>query len=111
MAKRYMAKRVKIDEPMSKVNDVGTSQKAEDSSSQLSLSTEQENIQNFLGSVKFKKTLVGGVSETDVWKKISELNSLYETALAAERTRFNAILEERTACFSKITRIERKDDE
>lgn len=43
-------------------------------------------IAEWLKTVKFKRTTFGGVSEADVWKKISELNSLYEKALIAVQT-------------------------
>lgn len=40
-------------------------------------------IKQWLQAVKFKKARFGGVDEADVWKKIDELNSLYEKALIA----------------------------
>lgn len=59
------------------------------------LNHEQERIQKWLKQVRFKKTLFGGVEEADLWKKIAELNSLYEAALSAERARYDALIEER----------------
>ena len=59
------------------------------------LNHEQERIQKWLKQVRFKKTLFGGVSEADLWKKIAELNSLYEAAISAERARYDALLAER----------------
>lgn len=56
------------------------------------LNHEQERIQKWLKQVRFKKTLFGGVDEADLWKKIAELNSLYEAALSAERARYDALL-------------------
>ncbi len=56
--------------------------------------TELEKISAWVSKVKFRKKLIGGVDEADVWKKIEELNTMYEFAIAAERTRFNVILEE-----------------
>lgn len=61
------------------------------------LNHEQERIQKWLKQVHFQKTLFGGVDEADVWKKIAELNTLYEAALSAERARFDALLSERCA--------------
>lgn len=112
MAKRYQARRVKH-EPYerAKVNSVSTANEVINLSDKMNLSTEQENLQSFLSSVHFKKKLFGGVSEVDVWKKIAELNSLYETALAAERTRYNALLEERKGNIKFLVRNERQDDE
>lgn len=56
------------------------------------LNHEQENIRKWLKQVRFKRTTFGGVNEADVWKKIAELNSLYEAALSAERARYDALL-------------------
>lgn len=58
------------------------------------LNREQEKIINWLEKVKFSKQLLGGVNEQDVWKKINELNEMYEAALRAERIRYDALLEE-----------------
>ncbi len=56
---------------------------------------EQERIAEWLRQVRFRPVLFGGVEESDVWKKISELNAMYETALVAERARYDALLSER----------------
>ena len=53
----------------------------------------QSAIVPWLQKVRFRKCLFGGVSEADVWKKLEELNAMYETALAAERARYDALLE------------------
>lgn len=42
-----------------------------------------DEIKQWLQSVSFKRAKFGGVDEADVWKKIDELNSLYEKALIA----------------------------
>lgn len=57
------------------------------------LSKEQLVIARWLEKVRFKKALFG-VSEADVWKKISELDVLYQQALNAERIRYDTLLEE-----------------
>lgn len=64
------------------------------------LNHEQERIQKWLKQVRFKKTIVGGVNEVDVWKKIAELNTLYEAALSAERARYDALLAEHSCIHS-----------
>ena len=56
------------------------------------LTHEQERIQKWLKQVHFKRAFFGGVDEADLWKKIAELNSLYEAALSAERARYDALL-------------------
>lgn len=57
---------------------------------------EQERIADWLRRVRFKRVMIGGVSEADVWKKIQELNAMYEAALSAERTRYDTLLAECT---------------
>lgn len=59
------------------------------------LSQEQEELLAWLKTMKFKRARFGGVSEEDVWKKISELNRRYDACLRAERERYNALLESR----------------
>lgn len=56
------------------------------------LNHEQAKLQAWLKQVRFQKAVFGGVSEADVWKKIGELNALYEAALSAERARYDALL-------------------
>lgn len=58
------------------------------------LNSEQQKIVEWLQTVRFKKQSFGGVSEADVWKKIDELNRLYEAALTAERIRYETLLKE-----------------
>ena len=64
------------------------------------LNHEQARIQKWLKQVRFQKTFFGGVDEADVWKKIAELNTLYEAALSAERARYDALLAQR--CGSAV---------
>lgn len=61
------------------------------------LNSEQQNIVEWLRKVRFQKQLFGGVSEADVWKKIDELNKLYDAALTAERIRYETLLAESKA--------------
>jgi len=59
-------------------------------------SWQQENrIVKYLQQLKFKKKLFG-VDEADVWKKIQELNHMYEESLKWERKRYDLLLKERT---------------
>lgn len=67
----------------------------------ISLESQLDNIRKWLQKVRFKKSVIGGVDESDVWKKISELNSLYETALIAERIRYDALLKERVTLAAR----------
>ena len=58
------------------------------------MNAEEQKIAEFLQQVRFKKQLAGGVSEQDVWRKITELNELYKNALIAEHARYDALLEQ-----------------
>ena len=69
------------------------------------INLEQEEIINWLEKVKFSKQLLGGVNEQDVWKKINELNEMYEAALRAERIRYDALLEEQKKRYESNPRI------
>ena len=53
---------------------------------------ELQEIAQWLSKVKFRQKAVGGLDPADVWKKIEELNSLYEKALSAERVRCNLLI-------------------
>lgn len=59
------------------------------------LNREQLQIANWLKTARFRKQLFGGISEEDVWKKIEQLNELYDAALRAERIRYDVLLKER----------------
>ena len=56
------------------------------------ISQEQLEIVEWYRKVKFRKNLVGGVDEVQMWKKLEELYGLYENAIRAERARYNALL-------------------
>ena len=58
------------------------------------MTKEEQRIAKWLRKLKFRKRLFGGVSEANVWRRIGELNELYERALIAERARYDALIEE-----------------
>ena len=58
---------------------------------QSQMSVEQTQIANYLKKLRFRRRLFG-VDQADVWKKIEELNALYETALQAEQMRYDRML-------------------
>ena len=68
-------------------------------------SEEHETIIAFLKTVKFRKKLIGGLDARSVWKKLEELNRLYDAAIRAEKIRGNALLAEcKRAASSEISR-------
>ena len=62
------------------------------------ISPEQEAIIQWFRTVKFRKNLLGGVDEVQMWKKLEELYGLYANAIRAERARYDALLNLSVAC-------------
>ncbi len=58
------------------------------------LNLEHQEISDWYEKVRFRRKLLGGISEEDVWKKLEELNGMFEAALRAERIRYDALLEQ-----------------
>ena len=58
-----------------------------------SVNAEHDKLLAWFQTVRFRKKLFGGVDEVYLWRKLEELNRLYESALAAERARYDALLE------------------
>ena len=52
----------------------------------------QRRIGDYLRKLRFKRALFG-VSERDVWRRLAEVNELFQQALIAERARYEALLE------------------
>ena len=65
---------------------------------------ELSSIAAWLKKVKFRKKLFGGVDEADVWKKLDELNRMYEQLHEEERIRYDALLEERVKEYQQHVR-------
>ena len=56
------------------------------------LNHEHEKLKEWFRTVRFRKVLFGGVDEVHLWKKLEELNQIYETSLSAERARYDALI-------------------
>ncbi|MGI6012640.1 MAG: hypothetical protein ACOX8H_14335 [Ruminococcus sp.] len=76
----------------SKKNKNPSTDHSENSREVQALNHEHEKLIRWFQEVKFKKALFGGVDERRLWKKLEELNQLYEVALSAERARYDALL-------------------
>ena len=63
-------------------------------------------IADWLEKVRFRKKFFGGIDEEDVWKKIDELNSMYQSLLESERVRYDTMIE-----YYKNTGKEMQDGE
>lgn len=77
----------------SKVRKEHFSPETEKSTEFQPLNHEQEKLHRWLQTVKFRKVLFGGIDEAQMWKKLEELDRLYEAAISAERARYDALLE------------------
>lgn len=64
------------------------------------LNSEHQKLLDWLRTVKFKRALINGIDEEDVWRKLEELNQLYESSLIAERAGYEALLDD-YACSAK----------
>lgn len=59
-------------------------------------SEKEKMIAEWLEKLHFRRALFG-VSERDVWKKLDELNGMYQQLLLAERIRYDTLLEQRAS--------------
>ena len=58
-----------------------------------SLNAEHDKLIQWFQTVRFREKLFGGIDEVYLWRRLEELNRLYESALTAERARYDALLE------------------
>ena len=72
------------------------------------LNHEQEKLTQWFQEVKFRKVLFGGVDEIQLWKKLEELNQIYETSLSAERARYDALLADHQRSCNAVIRKYKK---
>ena len=61
-----------------------------------------EEIAAWLKELEFRKKWVGGVDEADVWRKLEELQSQYQSAFDAQAERYQALLDERDAEIRRL---------
>ena len=72
------------------------------------LNHEQVKLRQWFQEVKFRKVLFGGVDEIQLWKKLEELNQIYETSLSAERARYDALLADHQRSCNAVIRKYKK---
>ncbi len=63
----------------------------------------QKKIADWLGKVKLRRVMFGGVSEKQVWKRIGELNEMYQEMLKVERARYEVLLHQQGIVFDPQT--------
>ena len=54
-----------------------------------------DDIAELFKNLQFRKQLIGGVSEMDVWKKLSKVQEEYRSAYEIQQERYEARLQER----------------
>lgn len=81
----------------------------ESGSNAQAINHEYEVLIKWFQTVKFQKVWFGGIDESNLWKKLEELNKLYEAALSAERARYDALILEHTkSCNTRIHRYKQE---
>ena len=65
------------------------------------LNQEQQRLRDWYKTVKFKKATFGGIDEVNLWKKLEELNEIYESSLSAERARYDGLIKSYNASARK----------
>ena len=61
-----------------------------------------EEIAGWLKELKFRKKIIGGVDEDNVWHKLDELQAQYQSAFDAQAERYQALLDERDAEIRRL---------
>lgn len=80
------------------------------SAEHAAVNREIRKIAQWLKTVHFRRALFG-VSQKDVWKKIAQLNDMYMTAVAAERARYDALLEQMRGQYEAALEESRRQGE
>ncbi len=65
-----------------------------------------DDVAEVFKTLKFRKKLVGGVDEMDVWKKLDLVQKEYRSAYEMQEERYKALLAERDA---EIEYLKNKD--
>lgn len=65
-----------------------------------------EDVAEVFKTLKFRKKLIGGVDEMDVWKKLDLVQKEYRSAYEMQEERYKALLAERDA---EIVSLKNKD--
>lgn len=62
-----------------------------------------EALAHTFQEMKFRKKLLGGVDEADVWKKLEKIQQEYETAFHRQAAYYQALLEDRERALARFT--------
>lgn len=65
---------------------------------------EKKELTALFEGLHFRKKIIGGVDEMDVWRQIREVQRKYEMLLRIKEEKSSALLEERDACIRQMKR-------
>lgn len=61
-----------------------------------------EALAHTFQEMKFRKKLLGGVDEADVWKKLEKLQQEYETLYQRQEAYYQALMEDRDRTLARL---------
>lgn len=61
-----------------------------------------QDVAEQLSAMKFRKKLVGGVDEADVWKKLEALQQTYQLVYDEQAAYYQALLDERDQALARV---------
>lgn len=62
-----------------------------------------QDIAQALSAMKFRRKLLGGVEEADVWRQLESLQQLYQRVYEEQAAYYQALLEERDRELAQLT--------
>ena len=63
-----------------------------------------QNIADALSAMKFRKKLLGGVDESDVWRQLENLQRLYQLVYDEQAAYYLALIDERDRALARMGR-------
>lgn len=63
-----------------------------------------QNIADALSAMKFRKKLLGGVDESDVWRQLENLQRLYQLVYDEQAAYYQALIDERDRALARTGR-------
>lgn len=61
-----------------------------------------EDIAAYIESLSFRKKLLFGVDEGDVWKKIQQLHGYYQEVMTLQEEKYQAVIEEKNKEIQRL---------
>lgn len=61
-----------------------------------------EEIAQLLNNTKFKRSIIGGINEADLWKKLERLQAEYSEVVAVEQAKTKELLSEKEETIKEL---------